>query len=226
LIDEDADADVHTFNPLGSDVRFLDDVAPPSSAAAGEKDTKFAQKLGQLQPFLAAAPTIKHGQACIFWASLTPFSFQPRLGMGGGRRTGRNRYGVQGVHLSPLGLFLPPPYSVDAVHMEYHERFATVLDPLTQRTCFPQAPELLSRRIETFDARALLATDVFSLGVTLFHVLTAGLLTQGVLTFSNTMQPPYNHHATTIQSTKDGPPSSIYRADSSRGPGGTPSRPL
>jgi hypothetical protein len=50
---------------------------------------------------------------------------------------------------------------------------------LTQRTCFPQAPELLSRRIETFDARALLATDVFSLGVTLFHVLTRAANSRG-----------------------------------------------
>ena len=29
----------------------------------------------------------------------------------------------------------------------------------------------------------------------------------GLLTFSTTIQPPYNHHTATIQSTKDGPPS-------------------
>jgi hypothetical protein len=31
-------------------------------------------------------------------------------------------------------------------------------------------------------------------------------------TFSTTVQPPYNHHTATIQSTKDGPPSSITGA--------------
>jgi hypothetical protein len=32
---------------------------------------------------------------------------------------------------------------------------------------------------------------------------------QGILTFSTTAQPPYNRHTATIQSTRDGPPSSI-----------------
>jgi hypothetical protein len=57
----------------------------------------------------------------------------------------------------------------------------------------------------------------------------AGLLTQGVLTFSDTMQPPYNHHITITQSTKDGPPSSstgLIAQGAPAGPTGPPCAPF
>jgi hypothetical protein len=41
------------------------------------KDAKSAQKLGQLQSFMAfysCIPTEMHGPTCVFWANLTPFS--------------------------------------------------------------------------------------------------------------------------------------------------------
>jgi hypothetical protein len=47
-----------------------------------EKDIKLAQKLGQLQPFLAVFRTGMHGPTCVFWANLTPLSLQ-RLGRPG-----------------------------------------------------------------------------------------------------------------------------------------------
>ena len=48
----------------------------PGLRPAGEKDAEFAQKLGQLQPFVAVLPQELHGPTCIFWANLTPFSLQ------------------------------------------------------------------------------------------------------------------------------------------------------
>ena len=75
----DGGAEAHTFNPIGSDVRFLNDVA--------------------LAPAAAAAAGIESG-----W----------------------------------------------------------------------QAPELLSKKLSTFDATSMVATDVFSLGVTLFFTLSGG----------------------------------------------------
>ena len=41
-----------------------------------EKDAKLAQKLGQLQPFLAVFPQELHWPTGIFWANLTPLSLQ------------------------------------------------------------------------------------------------------------------------------------------------------
>jgi hypothetical protein len=40
----------------------------------GEEVAKFAQKLGQLQPFIAVFPQECTGQLAYFWANLTPFS--------------------------------------------------------------------------------------------------------------------------------------------------------
>ena len=47
---------------------------------SSERDGTLAQKLGQLQSFIAVSPTGKHGPTCIFWASLTPFLLQRRAG--------------------------------------------------------------------------------------------------------------------------------------------------
>jgi hypothetical protein len=45
---------------------------PPAEAEASEKDAELAQKLGQLQPFVARSiPTGMHGPTCVFWADLT-----------------------------------------------------------------------------------------------------------------------------------------------------------
>jgi hypothetical protein len=48
---------------------------------------------------------------------------------------GRNRWGVQGAHLNPLGLFLEPPGPLlTHLHGSYKDR----LSPLAERTCFSQ----------------------------------------------------------------------------------------
>ena len=47
----------------------------PRCGRQSEKDAKLAQKLGQLQPFLAVFHR-HYGPTCIFWANLTPFSLK------------------------------------------------------------------------------------------------------------------------------------------------------
>ena len=53
--------------------------AKPSPAHAdqpSEKDAELAQKLGQLQLFMAVSPQECMGQLASFWANITPFSLQ------------------------------------------------------------------------------------------------------------------------------------------------------
>ena len=58
------------------------------------------------------------------------------------RASGRNRQGVQGAHLNPLGLFLEPPgpllTRLHTVYMAYSECLPTRLSPLAERNCFSQ----------------------------------------------------------------------------------------
>jgi hypothetical protein len=50
---------------------------------------------------------------------------------------GRNRYGVQGVHLNPqLGPGPLPMHLHTSVYMEYAGCLPTLLNPLAKRTCF------------------------------------------------------------------------------------------
>jgi hypothetical protein len=51
---------------------------------------------------------------------------------------GRNRYGVQVVHLNPLGLFLYTSVPCIWRTLEYSECLPTLLNPLAERACFPQ----------------------------------------------------------------------------------------
>ena len=66
------------------------------------------------------------------------------------RAPGRNRSGVQGARLNPLGLFLEPPgpllTHIHTVYMAYSERLPTRLNPLAERTCFSQASTPSLRR--------------------------------------------------------------------------------
>jgi hypothetical protein len=82
------------------------------------------------------------------WKRLHPGLLNKRLhpdSVGGGpaikqmHGMGRNRHGVQGVHLNPLGLFLCTSTPCMWSTLECPERLLTLLDPLAERTCFSQA---------------------------------------------------------------------------------------
>jgi hypothetical protein len=48
------------------------------AAGVSESDTQLAQKLGQLQPFVAAFPQECMGQLASFGSTVTPLSLEPR----------------------------------------------------------------------------------------------------------------------------------------------------
>ena len=83
--------------------------------AKSEKDAKLAQKLGQLQPFIAVFPQNAWANY-IFWANLTPFlpqaiAWNLRAVWAREKQTGGSGGSLDplGLFLNPLGLFLTPP---------------------------------------------------------------------------------------------------------------------